>query len=294
MGKIVREAHFLDEKYVVVVPSIDHVDEPVRAGELDARFAAPFHEEHGQQPEVPSSAQAQVAPPVPHIDWDEVAAQADALIDRAARDAQDLLADAAARGRALLAQANERIVDIEQQTKLSAHEEGFEAGRIQIEAETASLISTLRALLDAAREERHTIVEGAEPELVRLAMAIAQSVVHQQIALDPNVVVENVRGALARLVAREVVTLRVNPIDLDTIRAHRDAIVASHDVEHLRIVEDQRVDRGGVVLETEAGTIDAKISTQLREARKALQSDESIELGASGGEGILHTPAQAS
>jgi flagellar assembly protein FliH len=118
---------------------------------------------------------------------------------------------------------------------------------------------------------------------VRLAMTIAERIVHEQISVDPNVVLDNVRQALTRLVGREVVTLRVNPADLDTIRAHRDSIAGANDVEHLRVVEDQRVDRGGVVVETDAGTIDAKVSTQIREARRTLLAEPSV-----------FSPAQAS
>jgi flagellar assembly protein FliH len=102
-----------------------------------------------------------------------------------------------------------------------------------------------------------------------------------------------VRQALTRLVSREVVTLRVNPVDLDTIRAHRDEIVAAGDVEHLRIVEDPRIDRGGVIVETDAGTIDSKVATQIREARRAILSDDDeIALGETAD--LLHSPAQAS
>jgi flagellar assembly protein FliH len=115
--------------------------------------------------------------------------------------------------------------------------------------------------------------------------------VHGELVTNPNVIVENVRQALTRLVSREVVTLRVNPVDLDMIRQHRDEIIAAGDVEHLRIVEDQRIERGGVVVETDAGTIDSKISTQLREARRAILSDDEIALGEAD---MLHSPAQAS
>jgi flagellar assembly protein FliH len=131
---------------------------------------------------------------------------------------------------------------------------------------------------------------SAEPELTRLAMAIAERIVHGELVTNPNVIVENVRQALTRLVSREVVTLRVNPVDLDMIRQHRDEIIAAGDVEHLRIVEDQRIERGGVIVETDAGTIDSKISTQLREARRAILSDDEIALGEAD---MLHSPAQA-
>jgi flagellar assembly protein FliH len=124
-------------------------------------------------------------------------------------------------------------------------------------------------------------------------MSVAERIVHTEITENPRVVVENVRQALTRLVSREVVTLRINPADLEMIRRHRDALVASSDIEHLRVVEDHRVDRGGVVIETEAGTIDAKISTQVREARRAISDDDTIALGPSHGP-TVHAPAQAS
>jgi flagellar assembly protein FliH len=76
------------------------------------------------------------------------------------------------------------------------------------------------------------------------------------------------------LIAREKVTVRVNPADVEMLRSHREALLNGHDVESVRVIEDQRVDRGGVVIETESGTIDAKISSQLREARRALHVED--------------------
>ena len=60
--------------------------------------------------------------------------------------------------------------------------------------------------------------------------------------------------------------MRVNPADIERMREHRDELLALGDVKNIRVIEDQRVDRGGVVVETDGGTIDAKISTQLNEA----------------------------
>jgi flagellar assembly protein FliH len=90
------------------------------------------------------------------------------------------------------------------------------------------------------------------------------------------------------------VTVRVNPADIDTMRQHRDKLMAMNDIDNLRVIEDQRVDRGGVVIETEAGTIDAKISTQLREARRLLAVEDPISVGESSEPAIINPPAQAS
>ena len=138
------------------------------------------------------------------------------------------------------------------------------------------MLVTMRELLEMARIERRKLIADAEPELVSLALGIAERVLHQQVALDRGVVVEMAKTAIARLIERDTVTVRVNPADLERIRDHRDDLIAIGDIRNLRVVEDQRVGRGGVVVETEAGTIDARIGTQLDEARKILHIEDDV------------------
>jgi len=70
--------------------------------------------------------------------------------------------------------------------------------------------------------------------------------------------------------------VRVNPADLERMRDHRDELIAIGDIRNLRVVEDKRVDRGGVVIDSDTGTIDARIRTQLDEARKILHIDDDV------------------
>jgi flagellar assembly protein FliH len=140
----------------------------------------------------------------------------------------------------------------------------------------ADMIAAIHNLVDMARAERHKLIETAEPELVRLAMGIAERVLHQNIALDRGVVVEMAKIAIGRLVDRESVTVRVNPADVERMREHRDDFLNAGDIKNFRILEDQRVDRGGVIVETDGGTIDARISTQLGEAKRVLHIEDDV------------------
>ncbi|HTU71470.1 MAG TPA: FliH/SctL family protein [Candidatus Baltobacteraceae bacterium] len=287
MGKIVKEARFSGGAYVVGVPRAEG------DGELDERreggdpFSPPFVEPssngHTERITLPE--------PEHRVDWDALRADAEAIVDRAAADAESLIHQAQAKALELVEAAGARAAQIEEQARISGREQGYAAGKSAGEEELAPVIATIRELIESVRAQRGAAIAAAEPELVRLAMAVAERVIHGELLTNPTVIVENVRQALTRLVSREVVTLRVNPVDLDSIRAHRDEIVAAGDVEHLRIVEDQRVDRGGVIIETDAGTIDSKIATQLREARRAILSDDELALGDAE---VLHSPAQAS
>ncbi len=288
MGKIVKKARFVDAKYVVEVPRVDEPVEEELPREVvenpTVRIAtSPSTNGHSERITLP--------PPEAVIDWKQLRADAEAIVDRAAGDAESLIRQAESKALELVEAARSRVTKLEDDAREAGREQGFAAGKSAAEDELAPVITTIRELIESVRAQRGAVIAAAEPELARLAIAIAERVVHTELQTNQNVIVENVRQALTRLVSREVVTLRVNPIDLDTIRQHRDEIVAAGDVEHLRIVEDQRVDRGGVVIETDAGTIDSKISTQLREARRAILSDDEIALGEAE---VIASPAQAS
>lgn len=282
MGKIVRGAKIVDEAYFVPVPDAVPEVRRIVAEERDDRFApkpeAPlFDDDADVFAELDTPALA-APPPEPRIDFEQIRADAQKLIDAAEADGEALLQHAAARSRELVDRAVARAAEIEAEARAKGHEEGVVAGRAAAQAELAESIAAMHELVQNALAQRHEVIESAEPELVNLAIAIAERVLHEHLAVSPTAVLENVRHALTRLIGREVVTLRVNPADLETIRVHRDGIASSSDVEHLRVVEDQRVDRGGVVIETEAGTIDAKVATQLREARRAVQNGDAVAL----------------
>lgn len=273
MGKIVKGAKLVKEAYVLVVPEIERDPEPIDSVELDGfglshddlNFGGALLNGNGAyEPEVVE----------PEIDFEQVRADARALIDRASADGEAILRDAAARARQMVEGATARVEQIESQARARGHDAGVAAGRAAGYAELEEDVAAIHELIENVREQRNVVIETAEPELVRLAMAVAERVVYDHVAIDPNVVLESVRHALTRIVGREIVTVRVNPADAEILRKHREGTAASNDVEHLRIVEDQRVDRGGVVVETDAGTIDAKISTQLREARRALTNGD--------------------
>ena len=272
MGRVVKGARFREERYALDVPEIAQPQpEPQIADGLgssdDYGFAA-----FGEATDL----DAPFAAPQPLIDADGMREQARALLDEAAANAEALLAEAHDRARAMVEDAAVRAADLEENARRSGLAQGLEEGREAADREMNDMHATMRGLLEMARVERHKLIESAEPELVRLAIGIAERILHQQIALDRGVVVEMAKNAIARLIDRDTVTVRVNPADLEGMRQHRDELVGLADIRNLRVVEDQRVDRGGVVVETDGGTIDARIGTQLDEARKVLHIEDDV------------------
>jgi flagellar assembly protein FliH len=261
--------------YSLTVPLVIPQIELRAPAEPDARFAAAHSlrdaDGDGAFDDAPDLA---LPPPLPEIDLAAVQAEADAMLEKARVDGEALLAAARAQAQTLANEAQAKVTAIEADAHTHGFEAGDKAGRAAADLAMEDMLETMRGLIDVARTERVKLLEAAEPEIVRLATDIAERVLHDHVALEAETVVGMTRQALSRLIAREKVTVRVNPADVELLRSHRQALLDSHDVEGIRVVEDQRVDRGGVVLETESGTIDAKISSQLREARRVLHVED--------------------
>ena len=269
MGKVIKGSPANPERYTVAIPAFVA---PPRAldlpdGDLDAML----------EPEWTAAPDPELGDGItPQIDFDAIAAQAQALIDDAIRDAQTTVDEATAHARTIVDEATAQAAAITDAARRAGQAAGHAAGVQSAHDEMDDMLGALRDLVEAGAAERHALIDSAEPELVRLAVAIAERVLHQQIALDHGVVVEMAKAAIARIVDREKITVRVNPADVERMREHREQLLALGDVKTMRVIEDQRVDRGGVIIETDAGSIDAKISTQLTEVRKILHIVDDI------------------
>src|SRR6185437_732718 len=85
----------------------------------------------------------------------------------------------------------------------TGHASGHAAGVAKAESEMEEMLGTMHGLIDMARVERHKIVSGAEPEIVRLAMGIAERVIHKAVEVDRDIVIAMTKAAIAQLVDRE-------------------------------------------------------------------------------------------
>jgi len=141
----------------------------------------------------------------------------------------------------------------------TAREEGHQEG-----------LARAAAVLVAAAGARDRLLAAAEGEVAALALDIARKVLGRHVSGFPEAVVELASRALAEARERREVTLRVHPGDAAPLRAEAGALAAILLRAPLVLREDASVPSGGVVVETEAGRIDARIETQLQQLAGAL------------------------
>jgi flagellar assembly protein FliH len=149
----------------------------------------------------------------------------------------------------------------------AARAEGFAAGRADA---VAALEPALAALTQAVADVHAQQVEAAdqlERRAVELGLVLARKIIGGALEVEPERVLEAVTGALRGIVERERVTVLVNPDDLEIVREAMDNLKASlGGIEHCEVQAERRVGRGGCIVRTPVGDVDARVETKLERA----------------------------
>jgi flagellar assembly protein FliH len=181
----------------------------------------------------------------------------------AAEDAADAVMETLAQARADAEQLRE-----------AARAEGYAAGRAEA---MSALEPALAALADAVagiKAEQVAATERLERGAVELGLVLAEKVLAGVLAVEPERVVESVRGALRGLVERERITVLVNPADLELVAGAMEELRASlGGIEHMVVEAERRVARGGCVVRTQDGDVDAGVDTKLARAREVIEQE---------------------
>ena len=156
-----------------------------------------------------------------------------------------------------------------------AQEEGYEAGRktgfAEGHLEVERLVNQLHAIIDKTIEKRNDIIDESETQIINLVIMIAKKVVKVISENQKNVVVNNVIQALRKLKSRGEVLIKVNIDDVDLTSDHiKDFMRMVENIQSVTVVEDSTVDKGGCIIETDFGEIDARISSQLHEIEEKI------------------------
>ena len=152
---------------------------------------------------------------------------------------------------------------------------GFEHGRAQgFESgmeEVRELAERLKTAVDEAENYRKSMLDKSRLEIADLALDIAEKVIKTACGNQRDIVIKNVEYALSHLSDKSPVEIHVNLKDMEMTKDRISEILNMFDkVESIRVVADQSVERGGCVVESDMGGIDANITTQLEAIRSML------------------------
>jgi flagellar assembly protein FliH len=160
---------------------------------------------------------------------------------------------------------------IEKEAYEKAYVEGERAGREIGEKKLASILSGFRAIVAELEKIKKDFYLAHQENLLQLSLHIAKKIIHQEVSTNGELVIEVVRSALQCAIDREKLKIRLNPSDLQLCREKRpDILKGFDDIKQIVFEPDENVSKGGTIIESDLGEIDARLERQFEKVGKEL------------------------
>jgi len=209
-----------------------------------------------------------------HVAFEEVKRkniQAQKIRQEAEDEAERIVSESKRRAEDMEHEINRKVEQIEREASERGQKEGRKKGFQEGREEVNRLVERLHKVLTQAIDKRGQIIEEAETQVVNLVLLMTRKVIKVISENQKNVVINNVVQALRKLKSRGDVVIRVNLADLELTTEHtNDFLSMVENVKSISVLEDSSVDRGGCIIETDFGRIDARISSQIHEIEEKI------------------------
>jgi flagellar assembly protein FliH len=207
------------------------------------------------------------------------------------REAGSILANARAEASRIIVDARtaaERVgAGIREEARQAGHrdgvasglEEGRKFGHDEAVAQTAEKLAALlerwSKTLDVLQQHMPAHVADAKTDLVRLALAVAERVIHQEAIRDRKVAQSTVEETLRLIGSARKVVLRVHPDEMASLEKYLpDLIQKVRTIESADLVADENISPGGCEAQFGAGKVDARLETQIQRIADELLAGE--------------------
>jgi flagellar assembly protein FliH len=159
------------------------------------------------------------------------------------------------------------LAALREAARAEGYAEGMAAGRVEGE----QACGRMKQLAESFSSTLDNLDFRLADMVLELALDVARQVVAGELAARPERILDVVNLALKQMAetSREA-RLLLNPDDAALVRPHLDQVL---DKNRLRIVEDVRIVRGGCLIETAQGDLDATLPARWRQVVQVLGSN---------------------
>lgn len=158
---------------------------------------------------------------------------------------------------------SEEIKEREKQAWARGVQEGESRKRAEFDRNLTEQRRKIGETMERFGQERENYFAKAEEEVVRLALAIAEKVLHREAHMDPMLLRGAVRVAIEKVSAATELKLCVPPAEMEQWQEFLRNSEHSH--RGIQLVGDPALESGGCLLKTTLGETDLSWKTQFKE-----------------------------
>ena len=148
--------------------------------------------------------------------------------------------------------------------------DGEKALSAQLLQQRAELLELHQGVVESLQAAVPQITEETEKILIELALEAAQKII-AGMPIQPKIVEAVVREAISQVEDSAEIAVHLHPDDLALLRKHQSPILQGlPETGPLKFVNSSEVTRGGCMVHTRFGLLDARRETKIEQVRQSL------------------------
>lgn len=156
-----------------------------------------------------------------------------------------------------------------------AHEkgrlQGMREGREQHKMDVSQQLQAVETLLGELAALKANILENAEEQMLNLVFDVAGKVIHMEVSINRDVVLSVLKAGIKNIVDRENMKIRLHPQDYQYMMEIRPDFLRNFDgLKNVVFEADASLVRGGAIIESMFGEVDARLDHQYNEIKTHL------------------------
>lgn len=128
-----------------------------------------------------------------------------------------------------------------------------------------------RSALKAIENELSNYEEKFSEMVISVALIISKKIVKHEIEKQ-SPLIENLSSVAQKLIGANYLLIKCNPKEMETLKAKSNELFVEGNFAKIKFEEDNAIEPGGFVIESDIGNIDGKISSQLSEIKKGIEN----------------------
>lgn len=160
--------------------------------------------------------------------------------------------------------AKEKSVEIKHLAQKEGYEtgymDGFQKGEQTAREELALTLKMLQEVVQHVSEFRKIMFPKVEREMIEMILGLTKRVIHHELSIREDSVKEMIRIAAESVLGKEKMTIRINPADKIHAESFRPELLQMfEEIKNLTFEAHPSIEKGGCVIESNFGTVDARI-----------------------------------
>ncbi len=178
-------------------------------------------------------------------------------VNKAKEGVKELLKDA-------LDKAKRQATDIKAIAQKEGYDagfdEGFKKGEDAARQDFSPFLETVQGLISDLTGFRKNMYDKFEREMIEMVVSLAKRVIHFEFSMRDDAVQEMIRLAVQSVLDRESMVIKINPADKGYAESFRPELHhLFSEIKNITFEAHSGVARGGCVVETNFGVVDARI-----------------------------------